>query len=481
VTAARRSDPPPSFPTVLSSASSDVAVTVEKIGDTLREAAAACTRLAELDDGQSPRWHFALECVGKALAAVSGVGPMRGPPEFGQVLRKRREEAGLTQAEVAERAGLSEVLIRSIEVGRRRATMKTVKRLLTVSELRLEVEHLVPVASAAPGPPRQAMNWFVPPHFDGIAMLEDLKRRLLYGGGIEQTYCYLDHQSAADWCEHAGDARYVATYRAAMPLEDMAAKIVELEGNRPMDLIALGPGDGLVETRMAEALIDRLPEDQRDMRFYLLDISLPLLSKSHRIAKDKLDSMRGVVVMAMQGNFHFLPYFEQLFYSPARRRRIFTMLGFTFGNLDNEEWFVRESLRAATIGDLLLVDFLVSLAPSSDPAKIRACDPALTTQPRETLVRWLSGPFRRYTDYRETTVRWELAGTSVVPGSYQLETVVTLNAGLEKRRYTMWRVKRYDPAMLREFMSGLGWDCVSQAPFGTKEGPTSLMLLRKRG
>ncbi len=156
------------------------------------------------------------------------------------------------------------------------------------------------------------------------------------------------------------------------------------------------------------------------------------------------------------------------------------MLGFTFGNLDNEEWFLRESLRAATIGDLLLIDFLSTLAPSTNPAEIRARDPALNSAPRDTLVRWLSGPFRRYTEYRQTEVRWELGGTSVVPGSYQLETIVTLNAGLEKRRYAMWRVRRYDPESLRKFMLGLGWDCLFMAPFGTKEGPTALMLLRKR-
>lgn len=477
---ATRSASPPSFPTVLSRQSSDVAVAIDSINQSLQKASEGCRRLAELDDGSSPRWNFAMECVSRALRALTGTGPLRNFSEFGGVLRQRREEAGLTQGEVADRAGLSEVLIRSIEVGRRRATPKTMKRLLAVRELRLEAEHVIPAAQTAAGPPRQAMNWFVPPHFDGIAMLEDLKRRLLHGGGIEQTYCYLDHQSAADWCEHANDARYVATYRAAMPLEDVAARIVEFEGNRPIDLIALGPGDGNCETRLVQALVDSLPEERRDLRYYLLDISLPLLSKSHRTAKDKLDSVRGVVVMAMQGNFHFLPYFEQIFYSPGRRRRLFTMLGFTFGNLDNEEWFLRESLRAATAGDLVLIDYLVSLAPCDDAAQIQACDSALKSPPRETLVRWLAGPFRRYTEYRDTEVRWELAGRGVVPGSYQLETVVTLNAGLEKRRYNMWRVKRYDPQALREFMLKLGWDCVYSENFGSKEGPTALMLLRKR-
>ena len=476
-----RSASPPSFPTVLSSESDEVARTLDSVGQALSQASEACRKLAALDDGSSPRWSFALECVSRAQRALHGTGPWRSFAEFGGTLRERREEAGLTQGEVAQKAGLSEVLIRSIEVGRRRATPKTMKRLLSVRELRLEAEHVIPAAQTPAGPPRQAMNWFVPPHFDGIAMLEDLKRRLLHGGGIEQTYCYLDHQSAADWCEHANDARYVATYRAAMPLEEVAEEIVKLEGNRPIDLIALGPGDGNCETRLAQALVETLPEDKRDLRYYLLDISLPLLSKSHRTAKDKLDSVRGVVVMAMQGNFHFLPYFEQIFYSPAVRRRLFTMLGFTFGNLDNEEWFLRESLRAANAGDLLLVDFLVSLAPCDDPAQIRAHDVALRTPPRETLVRWLTGPFRRYTDHRDAEVHWELAGSSVVPGSYQLETLVTLNTELEKRRYNMWRVKRYDATQLRAFMLELGWDCIYHQGFGSKEGPTALMLLRKRG
>src|SRR5688572_6985339 len=114
---ATRSTSPPSFPTVLSRESSDVAVAIDSIRQSLQKAAEDCRRLAALDDGSSPRWDFALECVSRALRALTGTGPLRSFSEFGGVLRQRREEAGLTQGEVAERAGLSEVLIRSIEVG----------------------------------------------------------------------------------------------------------------------------------------------------------------------------------------------------------------------------------------------------------------------------------------------------------------------------------------------------------------------------
>jgi uncharacterized SAM-dependent methyltransferase len=212
----------------------------------------------------------------------------------------------------------------------------------------------------------------VAPQLDAVNMLEEFKQRLdSYGGPIEQTYAYLDAESALDYYTMTIDPRFAATYRHPMPLEEIAKKVIESIGKVPMDLIALGPGDGELETRFAQGLVSEQPGDIPDLRFYLLDISQPLLSKAHRRAKDKLDAKRGVTVVGMWGNFHYLPLYEQLFYSPAKRRRIFTLLGYTMSNLDDERRFFRDSLSGAAPGDLALIDFRVVFAPSDQPALVR--------------------------------------------------------------------------------------------------------------
>ena len=77
-------------------------------------------------------------------------------------------------------------------------------------------------------------------------------------------------------------------------------------------------------------------------------------------------------------------------------------------------------------------------------------------------------------------IAWRFVGLAAIDVLQKWQNIVTLNAGTEKRRYTMWRVRRYDPESLRLFMSNMGWDCLCLSPFGTKDGPTALMLLRKR-
>ena len=205
------------------------------------------------------------------------------------VLRQRREEAGLTQGEVAERAGLSEVLIRSIEVGRRRATPKTMKRLLAVRELRLRgrARHSRGAASAvraaAPGDELvRAAALRRHRHARGSQAAAAVRRRhradLLLPRSPERRRLVRSRQRRALRRHlprrHAARGRRGAHRRA--------------RGQPPDRLIALGPGDGNCETRLAQALVDSLPEERRDIRYYLLDISLPLLSKSHRTAKDKV-------------------------------------------------------------------------------------------------------------------------------------------------------------------------------------------------
>lgn len=468
------------FPTVLSAATSSVS-------DTLSSAQAGCAQLIHAlrvlnraSRGDSAHWRMLLTQAQSIQDVLSGQAtpvPLDAASTFVAALRRRREEAGLSQRALAERVGLSESLIRLIEQGKKRPTPRTIRMLLGVRELGLAVEHLVP--AAVPARHKEPLNWWVAPNFDAVDMLEEFKQRLtLPGGRIEQTYAYLDHQSALDYCRLANDARYVATYRNPMPLEQVAQTILEQLGPVPLDVVALGPGDGHQETRLSQALVGFQPEP--DLRFYLLDISQPLLSRAHRHAKDCLDSIRGVTVVCMQGSFHYLPLFEQIFYSPSRRRRLFSMLGLTLSNLDDEPRFFREALRSAAPGDLLLIDFTMAFGSPERPVEIKAKDPALRSPMAPALAHWFGGPFHRYAGAQSVDCRYELDVACPIPGSYSLDVMVKVVTPSGSGEFQFSRHRRYDAAKLSNTMKTLGWDAISHLPFGTS-GNAALMLLRKRG
>ena len=64
------------------------------------------------------------------------------------------------------------------------------------------------------------------------------------GAALEQTMLYLDDQSAQDYLDLCGSDAFVARVRA-LPLAEVTASILEKAGDRPLDINALGPGDGL--------------------------------------------------------------------------------------------------------------------------------------------------------------------------------------------------------------------------------------------
>jgi hypothetical protein len=65
------------------------------------------------------------------------------------------------------------------------------------------------------------------------------------------------------------------------------------------------------------------------------------------------------------------------------------MLGYTFGNLDNEVSFVRNCLTGAEVGDLLLLDAGVAKASADDATQIRAREPVFAKKRSPELMRQL--------------------------------------------------------------------------------------------
>src|SRR3954466_674589 len=72
--------------------------------------------------------------------------------DVGTTLRSARERAGLTQGELAERAGTSQATVSAYETGAKQPSVATFSRLLAATGARLSVSHAAPTSGAQPAP-----------------------------------------------------------------------------------------------------------------------------------------------------------------------------------------------------------------------------------------------------------------------------------------------------------------------------------------
>lgn len=408
--------------------------------------------------------------------------------EFGQLLTRLRGTK-LSCTKLAQLASLSRNTIFNLEHGRVNPEHSTVLRLLSVRELGLSRDQ-VPWRRPSESSFFASPNCWIAPGYDPIKMFVDLINLLNgQGGPIEQTYAYLDHQSALHWYSLANQSGYATEHRESMPLGPMAAKILESTGRGCIDLIALGAGDGRQEVRLALHILEKGGElfsrHRADLCLHLLDISQPLLSEAYRHAAASLASRRGVTVWAIQGNFHHLPRYTQLHYAPERahRRRVITMLGNTWGNLDNEPSFIRHCLGDFAPNDLLLMDVDLARAPADQPDAIRRQDHALQNGMKPAHVEWLGGPLLRYCQGAvDVKFRYELETNCPVPGSYCLDAMATVTgADKRERRFSVFRFKRYDLERLTKLLASHGWQLLAQLPHGVENGkPVQMVMLFRK-
>ena len=447
---------------------------------TLRGFLAATHSLDEEDTPPAQMMPFAEEAKGGS----TDVGRLQ---KFRALLRERREAAGLTHMRLAELAGLGESVLLNLETGRYAPTQLALLHLLSVPELKLEIADLP--WEAVDVDPNFALNCWLAPGFDPVKMIKELSMQVNgFGGHIEQSYLYMDPMSAADWCA-ISDLKDYDDMQSSMQLDRAATQILKNAGKMGLDVVALGPGSGRNEVRLVEQLLGQAGHG--DVRLYLLDISQPLLSVAYRNAAETLAD-RGGVVFAIQGNFHHLPRYGQLLYSPQRahRRRLITMLGHTFSNLENELRFVRNSLVGFAPGDLLLLDVRLAYAAPEQPQEILDKDPGIQPvrrgQNSALRQRWddfFAGPIRRYgTSKVDVEITRVLDLGCPVPGSYGVDARarVRMPDG-EEREYSVYYSRRYDVNKLTHALSREGWDLVEKWTYGGDVNPCALCLLRKSG
>ncbi len=422
----------------------------------------------------------AVRAVQEALTLVGdtddseAIGPIDWV-KFGERLFQRRTAAALTQEWLADRVGVTATTIRQLEHHTRKARRSLMLKLLAVPELNLRVSDIELSAEMSAGYRHTPTSW-LGPTYDPVSMVTELAETLNgQSGQLEQTLVYIDPQSAKDWISTCSSPEYGPEYRDTMPLAPMARRIADLIGEQALSVNALGCGDGKTEALLTKYLQQtlRMP---KQTELFLLDVSHSLLNVAYRHCCETLPDIRTYTI---HGSFLDLPKMPMLVNPLRGRSRLFAMLGGTLLNLSDELRFFRDTLSCCEPGELFLFDLQIARAPASERQKILKLDPIGNGKLRPTHVNWLSGPIRRYCQgVEDVELRWELAPSGGVPGSYGFDAIarVKMRDGRPDRRFLMWRVRRYDPKLLSESLAELGWKTIERIDYGP-DGKKSMALL----
>lgn len=388
-------------------------------------------------------------------------------------LRALRMSRNLTSNVLGQLSGLTHTTIRQIESGRTIPGVDTVEKI--ANALGVDPSWF---AFGNPEADQHPVQAIIAPDFHPIQLVAEL-RSLLSGrsGHIDDTYKYLDPIGAAQFHELHQQADF-ADEVFSIPIRDIAAKIESLVADTPLDLLGLGVGSGDTEVKLATKLA-RHP----DLRLMMLDISLPLLAEAAQNAIKRLPLARKIPVICILGNFHQLPAYSFLeVHGP--RRHLVTMFGYTFGNLENEVRFVRNSLSWLSHGDLLLLDVDCAVAPASDSALIMKRDRALSKESAPSWVglveEFLTGPIWRYGSgvRNVTTTRTLDLHSTPVSDSYAIDIRAQVETTSGRKDFSIGYTKRYDIKGLAACMEKEQWHLVQHWPYS--EGRSMVCLFEKR-
>ena len=380
-----------------------------------------------------------------------------------RLLQFRRTQQ-LTAVEVAREAGISLRALHLIEKGKVMPSMETLERLARATKLDpgwlgfgVSANGLAPHITVVPG-------------FDGDSLVTDLIA-ILKGrtGVIDDVFKYLDLTGAHEWRSllHQPDFSSIV---ASFPMQELIECLASLfRVDDAIDVVGLGCGTAEREITVIKKLLARR---RTNLRLLLLDISVNLLGSAIH-ASDEFSRAHSVPVLALLGNFHNMSEYAHLLTGDYPRRRVITMFGLTFSNLDNEVQFLRRCMRWVNDQDILVLDIPAAATESTDPAEIKRRDKTLARKRNgewhSAAFRFLTGPLRRNLDrISDIKIETELDQAScVIPGSYAVlhSAQVQLQSG-EEKQFVIGYSKRYVLSKLAAHMDCEGWKLVNGFAYG---------------
>lgn len=180
------------------------------------------------------------------------------------------------------------------------------------------------------------------------------------GALIPPKYLYKFDRGCYLWLDLCKDTEYHYHASSVTSLGKNIDKIIENIGddivsNAP-DYISLGPGNGKKDQIILRKLIEKQKIRNADMYYYPFDISPTMISSAiHTVTYTKAisDSLKIKAIVADFGKTlkSFAPVYQ---YRPETN--IFSLLGNTLGNIENETSFLDKIRQAMFTGDILMVE-----------------------------------------------------------------------------------------------------------------------------
>lgn len=250
---------------------------------------------------------------------------------------------------------------------------------------------------------------------------------------------------------------------------------------RGLDVISLGPGEGEKEHVLLEQILraaQGLSQRLGWLAFAPVDVSIPLLLTAARGARQIMarakaegeERTRPIVKPFCadfeEGKLTFIDRLPTSIHAPSDGVRLLLLLGNVFGNLRDEETFVRTKLRRALRpGDLVWIEAGLRIDPIEKDPLFRMTLPDVEESAAEANRRLLlEGPYRRWavaTGRKPAQIGlriWirEDDDSSRVPGSVNFCHDLQLHE--ERRVCTMLYSRRYDLEQLTAWFERLDFE-----------------------
>ncbi len=299
------------------------------------------------------------------------------------------------------------------------------------------------------------------------------------GGTIEQSFLYSDGISAAGWTDICNQEDYYTSYDGSQSLAWVADAIYDHLGDSTfdktkIDIIGLGPGDARKELKLTQSLLDLDPNIH--INCHLIERSYPLMVAAHHYLQGTFEKTGRVSIREWLADFWKLPYLSDLFDSKESEEtlRVVCMFGYTFGNLDGELRFVRDSLRALKPGDILLMDVILAYAPHNNHEAIRNEDPRLASRTiwQSATEHWLATTLQRHRTHCGDLIFENVLSTttSAIPNTYTIEVhAEVVDEGKNNNtRFNVLRLHRYEQESFIAALAKEGFKRMGGKSYGLK-------------
>lgn len=246
-----------------------------------------------------------------------------------------------------------------------------------------------------------------------------------------------------------------------------------------LDVISLGPGEGDKEHRVLQRLLEAAqgPEHRLSwVAFAPVDVSIPLLLNAARGARQVMAAhavgprvrhmVKAFCADFEEGKLSFGARLPTALHHEAEGLRLVVMLGNVFGNLRDEEVFVRQRLRALVRPkDLVWLEVGLRMEPLERDPLFRMTQPDVEESAAEANRRLLlEGPYRRWeaaTGRSPAALQMRIwtredDESSRVPGAVNFCHDLILKD--ERRVCTMLYSRRYELDALGRWFERLGFE-----------------------